>query len=108
MKSLIRIDSSGTHYILFGEEVTRAEYEEYFPPATRPGTAACLIRSRPHFSDGMSVHPEQIAEAMETDRKLGVPTEYSKDGRPLYLTREHQRRHLRAHGMFNKDGGYGD
>jgi hypothetical protein len=62
----------------------------------------------PRLSSSMGVHRKQIAQAKARDAELGVPTEYSPDGRPEFRTRGHQKAWLRAHGMVNHDGGFGD
>lgn len=62
----------------------------------------------PRLSHSMGVHRKQREEAASQDAKLGVPTEYSADGRPEFRTRGHQKAWLKAHGLVNQDGCYGD
>lgn len=62
----------------------------------------------PIRSDALAVHPKQIKEAMEFDRKNGVPTDYDKYGRPELRDRKHRKRYMMLHGAFDKCGGYGD
>jgi hypothetical protein len=64
--------------------------------------------SRPIKSIAMAVHPDQVQEAAEMDVKLGVPTEYTEDGRPILRDRDHRRRFMQAHGLFDRDAGFGD
>lgn len=64
--------------------------------------------SWPMESDAAGVHPAQIAEAMEHDRRHGVPTEYTPDGNPLYTSRDHRARHCRANGLYDRNAGYAD
>lgn len=62
----------------------------------------------PMTSEAAGVSPEQIPEAMEHDRKMGVPTSYTKDGMAVYTDRRHRAKHLKAIGMVDRNGGYGD
>ncbi len=64
--------------------------------------------NNPKASDAMAVHPRQVPEAIESAKKKGVPTEFLKDGRPLFTSRRHQAAYIRAYGFFNKDACYGD
>lgn len=58
----------------------------------------------PKRSMAAGVAPEQIKEAMEADRKAGIPTEYDrKTGDAIYTSINHQRQHLRAHGLVDRD-----
>ncbi len=62
----------------------------------------------PRLSHAMGVHKTQVDEAKAKDAAMGVPTDYSPDGRPEFRTRGHQKKWLKAHGYVNQDGGYGD
>lgn len=57
----------------------------------------------PIASEALGVHPIQIPEAVATARKLGVPTDYTKDGRPILRDREHRSRFLKAHGFHDRN-----
>lgn len=72
----------------------------------RAGSSLCP--SKVKLSDALAVHPSQVEEAREQAKKLGVPTEFAKDGRAVITSRYHQKRLVKALGMFNRDGGYGD
>lgn len=61
------------------------------------------FRGWPIASESAGVHPSQREKAMEIDRNLGVKTDYTKDGRPVFNSRSHQRRWLKAHNGVNKD-----
>lgn len=67
-------------------------------------TTACW----PMESDAAGVHPAQVAEAMEHDRRNGVPTDYTKDGNPIFTSREHRNRYCQANGLYDRNAGYGD
>ncbi len=60
------------------------------------------------LSDALAVHPRQVKEATESAKMHGVPTDFTRDGRPLIRSRSHQKAYLKAYGFHNKDGGYGD
>jgi len=53
---------------------------------------------------------------MERARKMGVPTNYTADGKPIITSRSHQKALLKMENEFrpkedrfvNQDGGYGD
>ena len=53
----------------------------------------------PKTSDSLAVHPSQAKEAYEQSVKLGVPTEFRPDGRPVLTDPGHQRRFARALGF---------
>ena len=56
----------------------------------------------------VGTNPKELAAVREIDRKAGVPTDYDGRGRPILRDRAHRKRYLRAHGMHDQDGGYGD
>jgi len=63
----------------------------------------------PMKSDAAGVHPDQIGEAMSAASKMGVPTSFdSKTGQAIFESRGHRKRYLKAHGMHDRNAGYGD
>jgi hypothetical protein len=65
--------------------------------------------SWPMKSDAAGVHPSQIREASEEMSRLGVPTRFDSDtGQAIFESRMHRRAFLRAKGMYDRNGGYGD
>lgn len=64
--------------------------------------------SRPLKSVALAVLPSQVKEATEDARKRGVPTDFTKDGRPIFNDRDHRSRYMKEYGYFDKDAGYGD
>lgn len=62
----------------------------------------------PIVSDAAAIHPDQIPEAREYDRQHGVPTEYTRDGQPVFTDRAHRKAYCEAHGLYDRNGGYGD
>lgn len=53
----------------------------------------------PARSESMAIEPEQIKEAMDRDRRCGVPTDYTKDGRPILRSEKHRRDYIRLRGF---------
>ncbi len=62
----------------------------------------------PMKSEALGVHPDQIGEAREQSIKLGVPTEFTKDGRPILTSPKHRKRYAEALGFHDRNGGYSD
>ena len=85
-RDCVKTDAKGTHYILNGREVTQAEYEEWYPPRTfedRRAAAESITQwKRPVISDALAVHPRQIKQVLERNKRHGVNVEYLPDGRP--------------------------
>ena len=127
MKGMIREENGETLYYLDGVQVTKEMYDAYFPSKlfavpvrytkeeiaefVEAGTAAeitpemkkRLPKGYPIKSVAMAVHSTQVAEAREHDRKLGVPTDYTRDGRPIWTDAAHRRRWLRANGYHDRN-----
>jgi len=55
----------------------------------------------PHDLPSAGVMPSQIKRAMEVDRTLGVPTDYTPDGYPIARSLGHQRDYVKAHHMVD-------
>lgn len=62
----------------------------------------------PYASEAAGVQSWQVPEQMEHDRKHGVPTTYTPDGRPVFENRDHRARYLKANGLYDRNGGYSD
>lgn len=62
----------------------------------------------PIKSEALGVHPDQISEAREQSIALGVPTEFTKDGRPILTGPKHRKRYAEALGFWDKNGGFSD
>lgn len=63
----------------------------------------------PMKSDAAGVHPSQAGEAYEESARLGVPTRFdSETGQAIFESRSHRRAFLRAKGMYDRNGGFGD
>ncbi len=63
----------------------------------------------PMQSDAAGVHPDQVGEFTKDSTERGVPTSFdSKTGQAIFTSRSHRSKYLKAYGMFDKNGGYGD
>lgn len=55
-------------------------------------------------SNSLMVHPDQVQEAMKSDRKLGFATEYDANARPVFSDNQTLRKYCKARGLYH--GGY--
>lgn len=100
--------TGAAHYEIDGREVSEEEFRRRLPPAPDGEGPSSLSSTPPHLSEGLSVHPDQVQEAIEDAKRKGVPTEFRPDGRPVMRSRAHQKAYLKAYGFHNRDGGFGD
>lgn len=83
-------------YQLDGKVVSKEEFDRAFPPK-KAGEFGTMNYKRPLFSDALGVHPEQIPEAMEHDKKSGVVgVEYLPDGRAVFTSEAQMRKAMKA------------
>ena len=113
MKSRVIFHSNGTcTYELDGKEVTEKAYKKahrvMFEPGHVPSCAGNTTTCWPMYSEAMAVHPEQIPEAMERNKKHGVYVEYAKDGRAKLMDRGQRKALMRIEGYHDNNGGFGD
>ncbi|QDP55769.1 MAG: hypothetical protein Unbinned2706contig1001_30 [Prokaryotic dsDNA virus sp.] len=59
-------------------------------------------------SESAACHPSNIPEYRAMAEKKGVPTNYDKWGRPSFTSRGHRAKYLKAFGLNDRNGGYGD
>ena len=50
-------------------------------------------------SHGLAVHPEQIKEIAEEDKKRVVSVEYNERGQPIFDNSSHFRKYAKAYGL---------
>jgi hypothetical protein len=62
----------------------------------------------PLKSDAAGVHPNQIKEAHAHSVKIGIPTQFTPDGRAIFTGRKHRKDYCRAIGLHDRNGGFGD
>ena len=114
MKGSIQYHSTGRKFFLEGKEVTQEEFDEAFPNKLDElfqngftgefHTTTCW----PQKSEALAVHPKRINEAIDSAKKKGVPTRFDRAGRPVFESRQHRKRYLKAYGYHDNQGGYGD
>jgi hypothetical protein len=85
-------------------EVTQEEYEKEFP--SKPIGDFVGNWKNAVISDTLAVHPNQIKEASDLAKKLGVPTEFLPDGRPIIRSTAHQREYAKKHGFICRNSFY--
>lgn len=93
----------GDNIVLDGETWVRDYASEM------SGTSLGGCASWPLKSDAAGVHPSQAKEAMQNASNLGVPTQFdSQTGQAVFESRSHRKAYLKAMGMHDRNGGYGD
>ncbi len=91
-------------YRLNGRDVSAEEFR-----AASAGIdfgAECLVGQSPagwpKTSESLAVHPRQAAAAMEEARRLGVPTDYDRLGRPVLTSPGHLKELARKLGFVDR------
>lgn len=63
----------------------------------------------PMMSDSAGVHPSQCKKAWEESLGMKVPTQFHPEtGQAIFESRSHRKAFLKAKGMYDRNGGYGD
>jgi len=62
----------------------------------------------PMYSDAAGVGPTQIDEARRESLKMGIPTDFTPDGRAIFTSRLHRKMYCEAVGLYDRNGGYSD
>ena len=111
MRGKVIFHRRGNRYFVEGNEVTKGEYDRAFPPKeiglTLPAHSAGAWPMQPSIA--LAIHPEQIPEFMEHDKKMGVPTDYDPaSGEPIFRDRGHRREYTKVYGYHDRNAGYGD
>jgi hypothetical protein len=57
----------------------------------------------PRKSLALAVHPSEIAEFQADSKKMGVPTQFSPDGRPIFTSQSHQRDYCKKYNFVDRD-----
>lgn len=93
-----------TVYAAYGKDVCRLcdmLGEEALPAATPSAW--------PVLSDALAVHPKQLEQVRERNKRHGLGhIEYLPDGRPVLKDRGMRRDLMRLEKVHDKHGGYGD
>lgn len=104
-------------HLIDGKEVSKRVYARELKAAMKrvkkhemPKATAARIgcANWPLVSEALSVHPDQVQEAIDSARRKGVPTEFTKSGAPIFTSREHRKRYCEAYHFYDRQGGYGD
>ena len=67
------------------------------------------ISGWPLKSDAAGVHPKDAVKAMKGADKMGVPTDFDKNtGQAVFTDRSHRKAYMKAMGLHDRNGGYGD
>jgi len=63
----------------------------------------------PMLSDAAGVHPSQAGAAFKESVGFGIPTRFHPEtGQAIFESRSHRKAFLKAKGMYDRSGGYGD
>lgn len=57
----------------------------------------------PQHSIAAAVLPSQVGEAASLDRKLGVPTNYDRNGSPIFENKAHRAKWMKAHKWVDRN-----
>lgn len=90
-------------YTIDGKEVTEAEFLAIWPDKDIVGIMTTPPGNYPHESLGVGVHPRQVVAAMEHAKKVGVPTDFTADGKAIMRDRGHRRDYLKAMGAHDNN-----
>lgn len=117
MKARVIYSNRGKpEYFIEGKKVSKKKFDEIVrskplgrPPMLSGNTPSCW----PMKSDSMAVHPKQIPEVMERNRKHGIYVDYDPvDGRPILPDRRTRTRLMKLTntvvpgGVRDNSGGY--
>lgn len=62
----------------------------------------------PMKSDAAGVAADQVDEARAHSESIGIPTDFTPDGRAIFRSRQHRKRYCEAIGLYDRNGGPGD
>jgi hypothetical protein len=110
MKKVIKKIKGVRCYFLDGKQVTEKEFDQSVE-RDRPkvGNGEVIKRPRsmkrgyPIKSVALAVHSKQVKAAQEDSVKRGVPTEFTKSGRPILRDAGHRKAYLRAYGYHDRN-----
>lgn len=96
-------------YYVEGREVSEGEFDAAFPPREIGSPSGhSTAWSNGLCSDALAVHPKQIAQVMERNKRHGLHVEYDGVGRPILKDRGQRRDLMRVERCHDNEGGYGD
>ena len=107
MKGKITGKGKKRKYFIDGRQVTARVFHRAFPPQTGEGELKISTSWRkPIHSQALSVHRKLIGQAMARAAKKGVPTEFDKEGCPVFTSRKHRIDYMAS--LDNADRHYHD
>lgn len=62
----------------------------------------------PLKSEALAVNPKDAKQAQEDSIKQGVPTEFDKDGCPIFVNPKHRKEFCEKYGFYDRNAGYSD
>ncbi|HVK10860.1 MAG TPA: hypothetical protein VM597_18975 [Gemmataceae bacterium] len=95
-------------YFQDGVARTKDEFDAAFPPKPLGAPAVAAPSSWPMKSVALAVHPDQVAEAIERNRRNGVGVTYDATGMAEIPDRGERKKILKLEGLHDNHGGYGD
>ena len=105
-------DTGERIYLIDGKEVSRDRFidnsklEDIIETGEVPGGMPC--NGYPFYSTAAGVGAENKAEASKICRKAGFPTEFNKDGDPLFTSQAHRKKYCKQFELYDRNAGYGD
>lgn len=116
MRSRIVLRTDGTTaYFLGDREVTEAEFRAAHPMKLVLGGGEPLLGQSPSgdcwplTSEALAVHPKQVREANERNKKNGINVQYDPaTGNAVIPDRAERRRLLKLEGLVDKHSFYGN
>lgn len=105
---------SKDRYYIDEKEVTREEFDAAFPNRvdqllkTGQMLPAHTTTCWPMISEAAAIHPEQIAEATEWNKKMGDHVKYTSTGEAIFTSRRQRKEHLKNIRLRDKNAGYSD
>ena len=111
MKKVIKKIKGIRCYFLGGKQVTEKEFDAAIerdrPKAGRGGgdvkRPRGMKKGYPIKSVALAVHSKQVKTAQEHSVKMGVPTEFTKSGRPILRDAAHRKAYLKAYGYHDRN-----
>jgi hypothetical protein len=103
----MRLKGDRWEYYLDGRPVTEEEYYQRYPaPESRAGDVpgGTSTKGWPMVSVALAVHPDQVAEANERNKRHGVHARYRPDGKCVIPDAADRKRLLKVEGFFDRDG----
>ncbi len=85
-----------SRYFLGSREVSEEEYRQWYPKLSGTGFPVLAGWKKPMAMDSLAVHPDDVPEQMEKDRRRGLVIEYTEDGRPLIHSERQKREYMKA------------